>query len=122
MFESIKKAKQLGALALGRVDDYLELVKLSAEIQAQNLKKQLVNYLMVALFSALTLIFLGLAVIIACWDTPYRILSAWGVAGVYALITFLLYASAPKKTASVSAFNVVRDELQEDIKLMKDVV
>jgi uncharacterized membrane protein YqjE len=122
MFESIKKAKQLGALALGRVDDYLELVKLSAEIQVQNWKKQVVSYLMAALFSALSLIFLGLAVIIACWDTPYRILSAWGVAGVYALITFLLYASAPKKTASVSAFNVVRDELQEDIKLMKDVV
>ena len=73
MFESIKKAKQLGALALRRVDDY-------------------------------------------------RILSAWGVVGIYALIAFLVYAAAPKQTVSVSAFDVVRDELQQDIKLMKDVV
>ena len=83
MFESIKKAKQLGALALERVDDYLELVKLSAESQVQNWKKQAISYLMVALFSALSLIFLGLAVIITCWDTPYRILSVWGIAGIY---------------------------------------
>ncbi len=122
MFESIKKAKQLGVLALGRVDDYLELVKLSAEIQVQNWKKQVVSYLMAALFSALSLIFLGLAIIITCWDTPYRLLSAWGVAGIYALIAFLVYAAAPKQTASVSAFDVVHDELQQDIKLMKDVV
>jgi uncharacterized membrane protein YqjE len=122
MFESIKKAKQLGVLALGRVDDYLELVKLSAEIQVQNWKKQVVSYLMAALFSALSLIFLGLAIIITCWDTPYRLLSAWGVAGIYALIAFLVYVAAPKQTASASAFDVVRDELQQDIKLMKDVV
>ena len=122
MFESIKKAKQLGTLALERVDDYLELVKLSAEIQVQNWKKQVVSYLMAALFSALSLIFLGLAVIITCWDTPYRILSAWGVAGIYTLIAFLVYAAAPKPAVSVSAFDVVRDELQQDIKLMKDVV
>lgn len=122
MFESIKKAKQLGALALARVDDYLELVTLSAEIQVRNLKKQVVSYLMVVLFSALSLIFLGLAVIITCWDTPYRILSAWGVAGIYSLIAFLVYAAAPKQAVSISAFDVVRDELQQDIKLMKDVV
>lgn len=122
MFESVKKVKHLGALALERVGEYLELLKISAEIQGQNLKKRMVSYAMVALFAVLSLVFLGLAIIITCWDTPYRVTSAWGVTGFYALIAFVFYAAAPKRTDSVSALDVVREELQQDIKLMKDVV
>jgi uncharacterized membrane protein YqjE len=122
MFESIRKARQLGAIALERVGEYVELLKISAEIQGQNLKRRIASYVMLALFATLSLIFLGLAVIITCWDTPYRVISAWGVAGFYALATFAVYLAAPSRADSVSAFDTVRGELQQDIKLMKDVV
>ena len=122
MFESIKKAKQLGALALERVDDYLELLKVSAEIQSQNFIKRVIGAMVVALFAVLTLIFLGAAVIVTCWDTPYRVISAWGVAGFYALIAFGAYIAAPSRTDSASTFDTLRGELQQDVKLMKDVV
>jgi uncharacterized membrane protein YqjE len=122
MFETIRKARQLGAIALERVGDYLELLKVSAEIQGQNFMRRVISALVVALFAILTLIFLGAAVIVTCWDTPYRIISAWGVAGFYALIAFGAYIAAPSRTDSASAFDTLRSELQQDVKLMKDVV
>lgn|SRR5687768_7018935 len=122
MFETIKKAKQVGAITLERVGDYLELLKISAEIQGQNLKRRVIGYVVVGLFSVLSLIFVGLAVIITCWDTPYRLVSAWGVAAFYALTAFVVYFATPSRADSVSAFDTVREELQQDIKLMKDMV
>lgn len=122
MFESIEKARQLGALVLERVGDYLELLKISAAIQGQNLGKRIISYAMVALFAILSLVFAGLAVIVTCWDTPYRVISAWGVVAFYALATFLFFLAAPSRAHSVSAFDSVREELQQDIKLMKDII
>jgi uncharacterized membrane protein YqjE len=122
MFETIRKARQLGVIALERVDDYLELLRISAQIQGQNLKSRIISSVIVALFAVLSLIFLGLAVIITCWDTPYRVGAAWGVAALYALIAFAAYLSSQNREAPASTFNTLRDELQQDIKLMKDVV
>ncbi len=122
MFESINKARQLGALVLERVGDYLELLKISAAIQGQNLRKRIISYAMVALFAVLSLVFAGVAVIVTCWDTPYRVISAWGVVAFYALGTFLFFLTAPNQADSVSAFDSVREELQQDIKLMKDII
>ncbi|MBA4141630.1 MAG: phage holin family protein [Nitrosospira sp.] len=122
MFETIRKARQMGAIALERVDDYVELLKISAEIQGQNLKRRVVGYVVIGVFAILSLIFLGLAVIVTCWDTPYRLVAAWGVAAFYALGAFLLYINIPDRADSVSAFDTVRQELQQDIKLMKDIV
>jgi uncharacterized membrane protein YqjE len=122
MFETITKARQLGAIALERVGEYLELLKISAEIQGQNLMRRVVGYAIAALFVVLSFIFLGLAIIITCWDTPYRVLSAWSVAGLYSLVAFVVYIGTPSRADSVSAFDTVRDELQQDIKLMKEIV
>ena len=122
MFRTVEKARLLGVLALERVDEYLELVKISVEIQGQYLKRRLIHLLVVALFAVLALIFLGLALIVTFWDTPYPLMVTWGVAGGYALVAFLAYMSAPARPAAASTFDTVRDELQEDIKLMRDVV
>lgn len=122
MFETIKKARQVGAIALERVGEYLELLKISAEIQGQNLVKRVVGYAIVAFFAVLSFIFVGLAIIITFWDTPYRVISAWGVAGFFTLIVLIAYMGTPNRAAPISAFDTVRDELQQDIKLMKDIV
>jgi len=97
-------------------------VKISVEVEWLNKKRRLVHLLVVALFAVLTLMFLGLALVVAFWDTPYRLMAAWGVAGGYALVAFLAFMSAPARPHAASTFDTVRDELQEDIKLMKDVV
>lgn len=122
MFESIEKARQLGVIALERIGEYLELLRISAEIQGQDLKKRILGFVMVALFAVLSLIFVGLAVIVTCWDTPYRVTAAWGVAAFYALIALGAYLSGQNQPRPVSALDTLRDEVQEDIKLMKDVV
>jgi uncharacterized membrane protein YqjE len=122
MFESIEKARQLGVIALERIGEYLELLRISAEIQGQDLKKRIFGFVMVALFAVLSLIFVGLAVIVTCWDTPYRVTAAWGVAAFYALIALGAYLSGQNQPRPVSALDTLRDEVQQDIKLMKDVV
>jgi uncharacterized membrane protein YqjE len=122
MFESIEKARQLGMIALERIGEYLELLRISAEIQGQDLKKRIFGFVMVALFAVLSLIFVGLAVIVTCWDTPYRVTAAWGVAVFYALIALGAYLSGQNQPRPVSALDTLRDEVQQDIKLMKDVV
>lgn len=122
MFETIKKARYLAAIALERIDDYLELVRISVEIQGRSLKKRIISFVVIALFAVLSLIFLGLAIIITCWDTPYRVTAAWGVAACYALIAFVAYMGSQDKTSPASTFDTLRGELQQDVKLMKDVV
>ncbi|SCY01278.1 phage holin family protein [Nitrosospira sp. Nsp13] len=122
MFETIKKARRLAAIALERADDYLELIRISVEIQGQSLKKRIISFVIVMLFAALSLIFLGLAIIITCWDTPYRAAAAWGVMACYALIAFVAYMGSQDKTRPASTFDTLRDEIRQDVKLMKDVV
>jgi uncharacterized membrane protein YqjE len=122
MFETIKKARRLAAIALERVDDYLELIRISVEIQGQSLKKRIISFVIVMLFAALSLIFLGLAIIVTCWDTPYRAAAAWGVMACYALIAFMAYMGSQDKTRPASTFDTLRDEIRQDVKLMKDVV
>jgi len=53
MFETIKKAKEIGALILERLSEYLELVKISVEIQGKNFKRRLIGYVMIAFLSVL---------------------------------------------------------------------
>lgn len=123
MFETIKKARCLAAIALERVDDYLELIRISVEIQEQSLKKRIISFVIVILFAALSLIFLGLAIIVTCWDTSYRATAAWGVMACYALIAFVAYyMGGQDKTRPASTFDTLRDEVRQDVKLMKDVV
>lgn len=122
MFETIKKAKEIGVLILERLSEYIELVKISVEIQGRNFKRRLIGYVVITFLSVLSLVFAGVAVIVTFWDTPYRVASAWGVVAFYALTAFVVYFAIPGQTDSVSAFDTVRDELQQDIKLMKDIV
>lgn len=122
MFETIEKARHLGVIALERIGDYLELLRISGEIQGRHLKRRILRFVMVALFAVLSLIFLGLAIIVTCWDTPYRVPAAWGVMAFYALIALGAYMSSQDQAGPASALDTLRDEVQQDIKLMKDVV
>lgn len=122
MFKTIEKARHLGVIALERVGDYLELLKIFLEIQGQHLKKRIIRFVVVALCGGLSLIFLGLAIIITCWDTPDRVPAAWAVMAFYALIAFGAYMSSQNQAGPASALDTLRDEVQQDIKLMEDVV
>jgi uncharacterized membrane protein YqjE len=122
MFETLEKARQLGAIALERIGEYLELFRISAEIQGQHLKKRILSFVVVALFAGLSLIFLGLAIIVTCWDTSYREAAAWGVAILYAFIALGAYKAGQSQAGPASALATLRDEVEQDVKLMKDVV
>ena len=97
MFETIRKARQLGAIALERVGEYLELLKDIGRDSGAEFDEARRSGCVVALFAVLSLIFLGLAVIVTCWDTPYRVHLCMGRCGLLCLDSLVAYISATSR-------------------------
>lgn len=122
MFETINIAKQLGVLGLKRIGDYLELVRIEIEIQVRDVSERLFSFAVMIFFVLLAFFFLGLAVIITYWDTKYRIMVAWLIFASYALAAGVSYLLGRKRKPVDSALKIMRDELQKDIQLLKDLL
>jgi len=122
VFETINKAKQLGVLGLKRIGDYLELLRIEVEIQVRNVSERLFSFAVMILFILLALLFLGLAVIITYWDTKHRIMVAWSVFAFCALAAGASYLLGRRRQPIDSALQIMREELQKDIQLLKDLL
>jgi uncharacterized membrane protein YqjE len=120
VFEKIKKSKQLSMMMAERAGDYLGLVTIEAKMQGAILAKQAVGYAVAALFGLLTVVFLGIAIIVSCWETDYRILAAWlvvlGLAAGAGAGIFI----ARKHASTSAAFAHVREEFKRDVDLIKE--
>lgn len=122
MFETVNKAKQLGVLGLRRIGDYLELIRIEVEIQVRNVSERLFSFAVMILFILLALLFLGLAVIITYWDTKHRIMAAWLVFASCALAAVVSYLLGRRRRPVDSALQIMREELQKDMQLLKDLL
>lgn len=125
MFETINKAKQLGVLGLKRIGDYLELLRIEVEIQVRNVSERLFSFavmILFILFILLAFFFLGLAVIITYWDTKHRIMAAWLVFASCALAAVVSYLLGRRRRPVDSALQIMREELQKDMQLLKDLL
>lgn len=122
MFETINKAKQLGVLGLKRIGDYLELLRIEVEIQVRNVSERLFSFAVMILFILLAFFFLGLAVIITYWDTKHRIMAAWLVFASCALAAVVSYLLGRRRRPVDSALQIMREELQKDMQLLKDLL
>ena len=122
MLDAIVKAKQLGVIVLERMGDYLELIRIEVEIQRYDFKERMVSLIVTALSALLALIFLCLAIVITCWDTPYRIIAVWGIVAFYVVVACVGYIINRGRKHPEPAFKRLRHELQEDIKLVKEII
>ncbi|GGC76216.1 phage holin family protein [Undibacterium terreum] len=122
MFETIDRAKQIGVLGLERIGDYLELLRIELEMQAQDVGERVLGFAVTGVFALLAFVFLGVAIIVTYWDTGYRITAAWSVFAVYAIAGVVCYLRSRRRTPAESALKLLREELQQDVQLIKDLL
>ncbi|MDB5798594.1 MAG: phage holin family protein [Paucimonas sp.] len=120
MFETLQKSKQISVIALDRLGDYMELLRIELRLQGRELGMQLLGYAAAGLFGLLAVIFLGIAIILSAWDTDYLAIAAWGVVALYLAVAGAGIWLARKHAGSGSAFNTLRTELKRDVDLVKE--
>jgi uncharacterized membrane protein YqjE len=120
MFEALHKSKQISVIALDRLGDYFELLRIELKMQGQEIVLRLMAYVVAALFTVLAALFVGVAVILSFLDTPYRTLAAWVVVALYlAGAGFGIYL-ARKRILKEPAFAILREELKRDVAMVKE--
>ena len=107
-----------GAIA---AEDRLELARLEWLDQKQRLQQLLVLLIAVTGLTVVTLVLVSIAILVQFWDTPHRVMVAWGVAGVW----LVAWCAAIIKLVSVarstgSGFALTRRELSQDWRDIKE--
>ncbi len=120
MLEVLKKSRQLAAIALDRVGDYLALLRIELKLQGREIGTQVAGYLAAAVFGLFALLFVGIAIIISFWDSDYRALAAWLVVLLYAGGAAAGIALARRHAGREAPLQALRDEMRRDIALVRE--
>jgi uncharacterized membrane protein YqjE len=122
VFETLHKSKQISVIAMDRIGDYIELLRIEMKLQGRELGVLMLGYAVGAIFGLLAAIFIGFAIIVSFWDTPYRTGAAWFVVFLYAVVAAVSILVARKHIPSRSAFSTLRNELKRDVELVKETI
>jgi uncharacterized membrane protein YqjE len=122
VFETLHKSKQISVIALDRLGDYIELLRLELKLQGRDLLMQLACYAAAGLFAVLAAFFIGIAIIVSFWDTEYLAVAGWGVVALYLLGAGACVYLATRKTHESSPLSTLRDELKRDVALVKESI
>lgn len=122
MFSAIRKSKKVSLIALERVSDYLDLLRVEIKIREHEIGLKLLGYTVAVLFGLLATIFLGIAIIVSFWDTAYRPLAAWFVVALYAGIAAMCVRFCMKQFQPQSIATSLRSELRRDIETIKESI
>ncbi|ARQ46931.1 hypothetical protein BRW84_10390 [Oxalobacter formigenes OXCC13] len=122
MFNSLRRIKQFGKFMQERSGDYARLFFLEIEIQKQLFFNRLICIIIFSLSVFLSVIFLGIALIVSFWDTPYRILVAWLVFTMFILIMIICAFIYSHNRINKPMFYEMKAELKNDLSLMKDML
>lgn len=120
MFSAIHKSRQLFLIALDRVGDYADLLRVELKIREQEFTLRLAGYLIAMLFGLLAILFLGLAVIVSFWDSSYRTSAAWFVVLLYGGIAGISLRLCLKHFHSQPLATMLGSELRRDIDVIKE--
>ena len=100
-----------------RSGDYARLFFLEIEIQKQLFFNRLICIIIFSLSVFLSVIFLGIALIVSFWDTPYRILVAWLVFTMFILIMIICAFIYSHNRINKPMFYEMKAELKNDLSL-----
>lgn len=120
MFAALHKTKQLYIIALDRVGDYMDLLRVEVKIREQQLAMRIAGFAVALLFTLLATVFLGLAIIISFWSTDYRALAAWFVVLLYGGIAGFTFNLCMKHFKSPPLTTTIRGEMQRDLNIIKE--
>lgn len=122
MFQTIRKSREISVIAKDRLGDYFELLRIEMKLQGRELAVLAAGTAAGAIFALLTAIFIGLAIIVSFWDTQYRVLTAWLVVALYAVIAGVSFSIGLKHKPSGSALTTLRNEVRRDVDLVKESI
>ena len=106
-----------GAQAL---EDRLELAQLEWEAHKRHLVQMLVLAVLVSALAVVALLVLSLAVLVQCWDTPYRAPAAWALAVLWLVVcAFALHRLMATAQRVQQGFALTRRELAQDWRDLK---
>ncbi len=120
MLEALKKSRQLAAIALDRVGDYLALLRIEMKLQGREIGVQVAGYVAAAVFALFTLLFIGIAIIISFWDSDFRALAAWVVVALYLGGAAAGIALARRHAGREAPLVALREEMRRDIALVRE--
>lgn len=119
MLNTLRKSRKLYAIALNRMQDYKELLRIEMQLQGRGVGMLVAAYALMAFFAVLAVIFIGFAIIVTAWDTSYRTEAAWLVVALYFLLAGACLYFARHFHAE-SAISTLKNELQRDYKALKE--
>lgn len=122
MFQTIRKSREISVIAKDRLGDYFELLRIEMKLQGRELGVMALGTAAGALFALLAAIFVGFAIIVSFWDTEYRVLVAWLVVALYAVVAGVSFSIGLKHKPSASALSTLRNELRRDVDLVKESI
>lgn len=116
---TLQKTRQISAMTLERVGDYLDLLRVEVKIRQNDFGVKLVGFAIAGLFALLSTIFLGLAIIVTFWDSDYRTHAAWSVVALYGAVAAVSIGICMKHFQPQSIANTLKQELHQDIATIK---
>ncbi len=120
MLNALRKSKQLSAIALDRLSDYLALVRIELKMQGRELKLQLLGLFAAVLCAFYSLLFIGVAIIVSFWDSDYRAIAAWATVALYMGLAGAGIALFKRHTGKAATLNTLREEIKRDAELVRE--
>ena len=117
---SLHKARQVVAIALDRLGDYLELARIEMKLQGREIGLQVAGVLAAAVFALLASLFVGIAVIVSFWDSEHRALAAWLVVALYLAAAGGGLALARRHAGRGAVLTTLREEIRRDVNLVRE--
>jgi uncharacterized membrane protein YqjE len=120
VFETLHKSKQISVIALDRLGDYFELLRIELKLQGREIATQMMGYAVAGIFALLAALFIGIAIIVTFWDTQYRAIAAWAVVALYLAGAGAGVFISRKQKYKEPPFAALREELKRDVDLVKE--
>lgn len=116
----VRLLRSAGSALSAQVALHGQLVRVEWEEEKSRLLQMMAMMILAFVCGLCIVIFVGVLVLAASWDTPYRIHSLIGVIVTYALgVGFAYYKIRQLAARSSQAFSATREELAADIALIK---
>lgn len=107
-----------GALA---AEDRVQLLRMAWEDEKQRLKLLLILVVVLVGLTTVTVALLSVAVVVHFWETPYRVMAAWSVAGVWIALWLAAAAGLLLTLRNASnSFIPARQEFERDWAWVQD--
>ncbi|SAK75308.1 hypothetical protein AWB76_04887 [Caballeronia temeraria] len=111
--------RKISHFCAGRLIDYGELIPIELVETKKRMLHEVVALIALTIGLLFTLSFVSIAVIVTAAGTPYLVLTAWCVAGVWlAVAVIALIVMLTRKPAE--PFRLLRDELRHDADAIRE--